>query len=67
MYFGHFLAQVLIVSLDRQLPHNDDEGRVSLPREEGDVSMHNTQIPGVIMIRPKRIRRRGYCGCCSVK
>ena len=47
-----FWPQVLITSLDQQLPHNDDEGRVLL--EEGDVS---TQIP--VDIKPKRIR---YCG-----
>ena len=47
-----FRPQVLIASLDQQLPHNDDEGRVLL--EEGDVS---TQIP--VDIKPKRIR---YCG-----
>ena len=47
-----FRPQVLIASLDQQLPHNDDEGRVLL--EEGDVS---TQIP--VDIKPKRTR---YCG-----
>ena len=47
-----FRPQVFIASLDQQLPHNDDEGRVLL--EEGDVS---TQIP--VDTGPKKIR---YCG-----
>ena len=47
-----FRPQVLIASLDQQLPHNDDEGRVLL--EEGDVS---TQIS--VDTKPKRTR---YCG-----
>ena len=52
--------QVLTVSLDQQLPRNDEEGRVSLLTEEDDVSMHDTQIPGAI--RPKETRRKGCCG-----